>query len=556
MKLSFNAVHATCLAIGLALAGSVVACPFCNVESKTLSEETNGADAVVLAKLLKEAPTAAADSTDPNAGMATFQVVEAMKGAENLKPGTEISVVFFGDSDRNKTYLITGLGKDKTDWTTPLPLTEAAVEYIRKLPAVPASGAERLEFFQDYLEHEDPLLAQDAYDEFGKAPYAELIDLKPQMKHDKIVQWVADPEVSPSRRRLYLTMLGVCGTKADVPLLEAMIVSDFDAMKPALVGQVGTGMLMGGPAGMPVWIEAVQQDERRKKLGLDALVACYLILRGPDGLDLVEDRFLKNPHAEYTHIYSTIMALRFHGDENTTVIPRERLLGAMRLLLTNTDFADQVILDLSRWEDWSVMDQMVEMFKTSDEKGYVRQPVVSYLTVASEQEGAVGTRAKAAIDELEKLDPETVKTARSLMAFGALGRARGAASSASTTAAKEDADPDDKAAAPAVSGNAADPTQGFAASAEDEKRDASQIPDPASFGPAGQGGKNGSNATAAPAAADAKVNVAPAVKTPAAAVVSPAAGVHASPLLVAGLPLVAAALLMGVYWMILRAGAV
>ena len=80
-----------------------------------------------------------------------------------------------------------------------------------------------------------------------------------------------------------------------------------------VVGFVGTGLAMGGPVGMPALIEIVQQDERRKKLGLDALVAYYLIPRGPDGLDLVEDRFLKNPHAEYTHVYSTIMALRFHG---------------------------------------------------------------------------------------------------------------------------------------------------------------------------------------------------------------------------------------------------
>ena len=102
----------------------------------------------------------------------------------------------------------------------------------------------------------------------------------------------------------------------------------------------------------------------------------------------------RTTHAEYTHIYSTIMALRFHGDENTGILPRERLLGSMRILLKNPEFADQVILDLSRWEDWSVLDQLVEMFKTSDEKGYVRQPVVSYLTVASEQQGDVGARAK------------------------------------------------------------------------------------------------------------------------------------------------------------------
>ena len=45
----------------------------------------------------------------------------------------------------------------------------------------------------------------------------------------------------------------------------------------------------------------------------------------------------------------------------------------MRLLLDNPDFADQVIPDLARWEDWSVMDRLVEMFKAGDEKSYVRR---------------------------------------------------------------------------------------------------------------------------------------------------------------------------------------
>jgi hypothetical protein len=558
MNPRFLAISSACVAMSFAAAANVWACPFCNVESKTLSEETNGADAVVLAKLLKEAP-ATADASDPNSGMATFAIVEIMKGQETLGAAKEINVVFFGDSDRNKTYLVTGLGKEKIDWTTPLPLTPTAVEYVRKLPMVAPAGTERLVFFQDYLENADPLLSQDAYDEFGRAPYSELHALKPKMQHDRIVKWVGDPEVSPSRRRLYLTMLGVCGSKADVPLLEGMIVSDFDAMKPALVELVGTGELMGGPVGMPVLIEAVQQDERRKKLGLDALVACYLILRGPEGLDLVENRFLKNPHAEYTHVYSTIMALRFHGDENTGVLPRERLLGAMRLLLKNPDFADQVILDLSRWEDWSVLDQLVEMFKNSDAKGYVRQPVVSYLTVASEQEGEVGTRAKAAIAELEKLDPETVKTARSLMAFGALGRARGAASAASATAAKASATASAAGTAKETALAAADSTQAFAASAADEKTDASQIPDPATFDKNAGGDKAAEPAGETQAVAVVASGPATAVgmsAVSASADVVPAESPKFSPLLVAGLPLAAAVVLMGIYWLILRAGAI
>jgi hypothetical protein len=257
---------------------------------------------------------------------------------------------------------------------------------------------------------------------------------------------------------------------------------------------------------------------------------------------------LKNPRAEYTHIYSTIMALRFHGDENTGVIPREKLLGAMRLLLKNQDFADQVILDLSRWEDWSVLDQMVEMFKNSDAKGYVRQPVVSYLTVASEQEGAVGARAKAAIAELEKLDPDTVKTARSLMAFGALGRARGAASS-------NTADAKTAAAATEPSTASSDSPQAFSASPDDEKTDVSQIPDPTSFGQTAPAGKNGDGGSAkAPTAAKPGGKVPVGAGQPSADVSLPPATFH--PLLVAGLPLGAAAVLMGIYWAILRAGTV
>ena len=58
MRMStFRAVFAVflfCLA-----ARGVLACPFCSVETQTLTEETRGADAVVLAKLFKEAPATA-----------------------------------------------------------------------------------------------------------------------------------------------------------------------------------------------------------------------------------------------------------------------------------------------------------------------------------------------------------------------------------------------------------------------------------------------------------------------------------------------------------------
>jgi hypothetical protein len=551
--------HIVALVLLLAAATVASACPFCSVESQTLSEETQSADAVVLAKLIKEAPpTADFGSGDPESGMATFEIIEPVRGKDLVVGTKEIKVVYFGEPNREQVFLVSGIGSEKIDWTTPLPLSAAGVDYVRKLANVALSGPDRLAFFQEYLEHEDPLLAQDAYDEFARAPYADVQALRPRMEHDKIVKWIADPQTSPSRRRLYFTMLGVCGTPDDLPFLENMIASDFQVIKPHLERLVHWALSIGAPIGTPTWIDLVDQDERRTKLGLDALVACYLTLRGADGLDLIEQRFLKNPKTEFTYIYSTIMALRFHGEEPSSNVPRERLLKSMRLLLDNPEFADQVIPDLARWEDWSVLDRLVSMFKASDKGGYVRQPVVTYLTVAAEQPGDVGKRAQAAISELEQLDPEGVKMAQRLAAFGALGRARAATDG--TGAAR----PDDKVADDSPAADETD-AQAFAASAaeiqESEQADPAEFPDPAAYVDDKQpNDSSGSEEVAATSsgAATAKAVVAnktPAADTPSSPAASPeVAETDLNRLLVIGVPLAAAVLLMGVYWLILRVG--
>ena len=549
-----------------------LACPFCSAESQTLSEETQAADVVVLAKLLKEAePTEDANRAlgeyDPNAGAATFEVIEVLRGGDALTGVKEIQAVYFGDFDRERVFLVSGVSTERIDWMTPLPLSPTSVDYVRKLGEVPATGAERLEFFQEYLENDDPLLAQDAYDEFARAPYADVQALGPKMQHDRLVKWISDPEISPSRRRLYLTMLGVCGTKDDLPLLESLIKSDFKAMKPHLQQAVQTSVGMSGPIGLPLWVDLVDQDERRKKLGLDALVACYLTLGGPDGLDLIDDRFLKNPDTEYTYIYSTIMALRFHGEEPSSKLPRERLLASMRLLLDNPEFADQVIPDLARWEDWSVLDRLVSMFKSSDKNGYVRQPVVTYLTVASEQPGELGKRAQTALTELEQLDPEGVKQARSLMAFGALGRARASTPAATADATKPSTEAADSPAVPA------DATVGLAASPaeiqEAESANPADFADPEVFTQDEIADDERDTDTNAVEAVESNADT----STKSEPVSTPASPVSAAPqpsavpvpststaelnsFLAIGVPLAAAALLMGIYWMILRIGAV
>jgi len=415
-----------------------LACPFCSAVSQTLTQEIAGADVAVIARLIKLPPetdsngdSAGLNLDDPDSGMAEFEVLETIRGEDIAggapAKGSTIQVVYFGSgaSDskgQQKKFMISGIAGEKIDWTTPLPLTERGIGYIKALGSLPEKGAARLAFFLAYLEDEDPLLAQDAYDEFGRAPYEEVIAVGDQIDRPKLIGWIEDSQVGPTRRRLYLTMLGICGQAEDVVFLESLLQYDYQQMKPGLAATLAI-MAQNGPAmGVSVLNEMVKADVRRKRQCLDALIAAYLKLKGPAGLPLIEERFLTNPAAEYTHVYAAVMALRFHGEE-TDSLPRERLLQTVRLLLDNTDIADQVIPDLARWEDWSVLEQLVTMFKDSEEGAWVRQPVISYLLVATEQPAEISERAKAALAELEALDPKGVKRARSYMAFGLLARA-------------------------------------------------------------------------------------------------------------------------------------
>jgi hypothetical protein len=285
-----------------------------------------------------------------------------------------------------------------------------------------------LTFFQRYLEDEDPHLAADAYEEFARAPYEVVVAMNEAMDRERLIAWIRDPQVSNNHRRLYLTMLGVCGTPEDVAMLEKMLTSDDRGASP-------TG--------------------RGSSAGLDALIACYVKLKGPDGLSLIEDLFLKNRDAEFPDTYAAITALRFIA-EQTDVVPRSRVIEAFHHMLDRPE-ADLVVPDLARWEDWSVMPRLVELFKNVDEDPtLVRQVIARYLMVCPLPE------AKQHLKELRSIDAEAVERASSVLAMlsgrgrdaddaGAAGGKREGATAAAARA--EPGSGDDDGAASETEGN-------------------------------------------------------------------------------------------------------
>ncbi|HEY2414366.1 MAG TPA: hypothetical protein VGI40_19125 [Pirellulaceae bacterium] len=345
------------------------ACPFCTSASQTFSEELGTMDVAVIARLVQVPPQS--NKAGDEIQKATFEVEQVIKGEGLVKPQEKLETLYFGDGTVGKPFLVMGISPPATMWSTPLPLTDRGMKYLTELVKLPKDGADRLIFFQQYLEDTDEMLARDAYDEFARAPYAQLKSIKPQLKHDQVVAWIKNPEIPASRRRLYLVILGITGTEKDLPMIEDFMTS----------------------------------SDRKAKSGLDALIACYLTLKGEAGLPLVEKLFLGNDKADYADTYAAIMAIRFHGSEGG-LIGTKQLVKALHPMLDRPELADLVIPDLAKWEDWGVMDKLFDLYKNANEKNsWVRVPVVNYLRACPLP------KAKELLSECEKIDPAAVKRA-------------------------------------------------------------------------------------------------------------------------------------------------
>lgn len=242
-----------------------------------------------------------------------FAVVEVLKGADlveeagllgiNAKPITTITLE---EKPVGTLFLLMGIEPPELIWSSPIPVSTKAVAYLKKLPELAEKGPDRLAFFQQYLEDADESLARDAYDEFAVAPYVDVRGLESRMDSTQLLAWIENPKIQSSRRRLYATMLGVCGTKADAERIEAILI----------------GNDLAGDSG--------KEDRAELRSGLDALIACSVTLRGADGLDLIDTHFLdrKGRDVPFTETYAAVMALRFLGEESDAV-PRDRVLESL-----------------------------------------------------------------------------------------------------------------------------------------------------------------------------------------------------------------------------------
>ncbi|HSG69900.1 MAG TPA: hypothetical protein VLA12_05765 [Planctomycetaceae bacterium] len=367
-------------------AGSLLACPFCSAPSLTLSEQMEQADAI-----LKVTWESAEKGDAKTAGSTTFKIAKIFKAPEGtLEVGQTIELPAYRAGKQSSQYLLTGTKAATIEWASPVDITDEAFSYIVNAPGPGEPYEKRLAYFVQYLEHEDELIANDAYGEFANAPYEDIAKLGSKIPRDKVKQWIVDPKTTPTRMGLYGLLMGLSGSKEDAPVMLAKI----------------------------------NEPTKDFRLGIDGIMSGYLLLAGEEGLTEIEKTKLLPGKEEVTfsETYAAMQALRFLWKYEPGRISEDRLRKSMRLLLDRPDLADLVIADLARWEDWGIVDRLVAMY---DDEAYsipsIKRAIIRYLMVCSaaaseaQVEGQppkyVAT-ANAALKHIEEVDPKIYRDAK------------------------------------------------------------------------------------------------------------------------------------------------
>jgi len=342
-------------AVILSCAAPAAACPFCTAVQPSLSERR--ADAAVA--LVAEAVRSDDDRRH-------FTVQKILAGADALADPKQLAL---GTSDitdgasikpgQLALALATRRGAAaKLSWEI-VPLDEVGYAYVMRSPAPRSPPAERLAYYARYLEHANALVAEDAYREFGNAPYDVVALVADRLPYAAMRRWIVDPRIPEAHKGFYGLALGLATSDADRRANEQVLRQLIDA----------------------------SADDFRA--GFDGVLGGYLVLEGSAGLQRIDERLLSNDKARSGDLRHAMTALRFIHEFGRGAIPARELNRAMRKLLRRPELAAPAIVDLARWQDWDALAEIVPLF---DRAGYIdpatTRAIVGYLSACPRPEAA------------------------------------------------------------------------------------------------------------------------------------------------------------------------
>ncbi len=361
------------------LASVADACPFCTASKPPLSQRREEAAIVCVGEAI-EGPT----------DKQTWRIHQVLKGSDRFakSPAASSKTLQLPPDAALKTGSLGLLFADASttddertlDWTV-TPVNETSLSYFARSPSLRKPTAERLAYFVPYLEHADPLLAEDSYLEFAHAPYDQVAKVANLLPQESFRRWLIDPEVAAERKGFYGLALGLARDeevrRVNAEFLRTLIVMPADDFRA----------------------------------GFDGILGGYLMVAGEPGLALIEARLLANPTAADGDLRHAMTALRFYREYGRE-IPIARLAKALRPLLARPEFAVETIADLTRWQDWDSLEQVAQLFgREKYRDASIERAIIAYLLSCPRPQ------ATPQLDRLRRIAPQRVAEVEKSPAF-------------------------------------------------------------------------------------------------------------------------------------------
>ncbi|HEY8505281.1 MAG TPA: hypothetical protein VIL46_11910 [Gemmataceae bacterium] len=372
-------VWAVAVLFGALAAADARACPFCSAQGKTLLGEVTQANLILFGELVN----ARRDPNEFNKGSTDLKIEMVVKDHPILAGRKTITLPRYVPPDPNdatKYLVFCEVYNGKVD-----PYRGVAVRadskiasYLKGAIAVREKPlAEQLKYFFRFLNDPDPDIANDAYTEFGNADYKEYRPMAEELPADVVVGWLKDPNTPASRYGLYGSMLGHCGKPEHAAVLRQLL----------------------------------DDPQRRFSSGMDGMLAGYVMLDPKEGWNYLRG-ILADPKREFLVRYAGLRAVRFFHDYRPDVVPEEKLVEAVTLLLEQSDIADLPIDDLRKWKRWETADKVFALYdRESHQVPIVKRAVLRFALSCPESNKKAAELVKRARAE----DPERVRDIEELL---------------------------------------------------------------------------------------------------------------------------------------------